>query len=70
MIPNPGNLNITNLVDGNPMYSQLSQLKDTNIQPVLEALQEDRKPSQDETSTLPFKAKVLLQYWYQLNVRD
>ena len=60
LVPNPGNLNVTNLLDGNLMYNQQSQLKDPNIQPVLKALQEDRKPSQDETSMLPFKAKVLL----------
>ena len=52
------------------MYNQRSQLKDPNIQPVLEALQKDRKPSQDETSMLQFKAKVLLQHWDELEVRD
>ena len=70
LIPNPGNLNVTSLVDGNSMYNQRSQLKDPNIQPVLEALQKDRKPSQDETSMLQFKAKVLLQHWDELEVRD
>ena len=70
LVPNPSSINATNLVNEDSKYNQRSQLEDPNIQPVLEALQGDKKPSRDETAALPFKAKVLLEHWDQLEVRD
>ena len=46
-----------------------AQLEDSNIRPILEAVEKIR-PTKEETSSLSFKSKVLLEHWSQLEVRQ
>ena len=65
-----GNINIITLKNDNLADIQEAQQEDPNINPVRNALVEGRKPSREEATAFPFKVKVLLEHWDQLEVRD
>ena len=47
-----------------------AQREDLNIQAVFEAVETGQKPSQEKIHGLSFQAKVLLQHWDQLAIRE
>ena len=56
--------------EDNRVEIRQAQLEDANVRPILEAVENQCRPSKTESSAFSFKTKVLLEHWGQLEVRQ